>query len=664
MLSLRFLGEVRVERGQDCAALPPSRKTRALLAYLAVTGRPHRRDRLSALLWDVPDDPRGALRWSLSKIRRLVEEPGLARLHADRETVRFDPAGARVDVLELRRAARAGPETSSTEQLIALAALSGGEFLAGHDFPENAEFQAWCLAQREETRAARALVLSALVEQLRAQPEVALPHARALLEMRADDEHAWADLVGLLLAAGHRREAEEQCDLGRRVLGKAGVATTGQLLKLRRSMQGPVDADADRSLDERSDRTSPATAFQAALTLRRPSVAVLPIRAIGTDVVLPYLAEAISDDLVASLSRDRNLMVMADAGVAGAANFSLEWRRIAERVGAQYLVQGSVRHANGTLVVAVRLVEGSNGRLIWTERCVQRVDGSFAIDDQLARRIAAVLRAEVEAAEIASAQRDKPEPLDATASYHMGLREMYRFTRSGLATAQAHFERAVELDPTFAASHARLSYVHIQHYWYGSFDSRPRALTEAAAAASRAIELDPKDSLGHFSLGRVHALRRQFDLAMPRLEAAVGLNPSHAQAFFGLGQSLWYAGRPKEAIRLLDTAIDLSPHDPHRWSFLHDQSEAYFALGRLADAERSALAAASLPNATHWPWLTLAAVLGEANKREKASEAVNQLLLRRPAYSLHTAQHEFGHFSDKTFVARYLEALKIAGLKP
>jgi tetratricopeptide (TPR) repeat protein len=240
---------------------------------------------------------------------------------------------------------------------------------------------------------------------------------------------------------------------------------------------------------------------------------------------------------------------------------------------------------------------------------------------------------------------------------------MYRFTRAGLTTAQEHLERAVELDPTYAASHARLSYVHIQHYWYGSPATRENALTAAAAAANRAIALDPKESFGHFSLGRVNALRRQFDLAMPQLETAVGLNPSHAQAYFGLGQSLWYAGRPKEAIRLLDTAIELSPHDPHRWSFLHDQSEAYFALGQLAEAERSAWAAASLPNATHWPWLTLAAVFAEANKREKGREALDQLLLRRPGYSLRMAQDEFGHFSNESFVARYLEALKKAGLK-
>lgn len=663
MLSLHFLGDVRAERGHERLALPPSRKTRALLAYLAVTGRSHRRDRLSMLLWHVPDDPRGALRWSLSKIRGVVEEPGQTRLLADRETVRFDSSGTWIDILELRHVSKVASGSVPTERLVALAATSGEEFLAGHDFPENAEFQAWCLAQREEARTARALVLTALVEQLRTQSDAALPHARALVELRPNDERAWGLLVQLLVDAGRRREAEEQFDLACRTLDKEGVAAPGPLLKLRRLLKPPVPADTDtgRGRAEPSDRDR-ILAPQPAATHRRPSVAVLPIRSIGQDAALPYVAEALSEDLVASLSRDRSLIVIAAAGLGGVGTFSPEWRRISDRIGARYLVQGSVRHANGVLVVAVRLVDGRDGRLIWTERCVQRVDGSFAIDDLIARKIAAAVRAEVEAVEIAGAPRSKSEQPDAKASYHMGLREMYQFTPAALVAAQEHLERAIELDPTFAASHARLSYVHIQQYWYGSSANRENALTEAAAAANRAIGLDPRDSLGHFSLGRVHALRRQFDLAMPRLEAAVGLNPSHAQAYFGLGQTLWYASRPKEAVRLLDTAIELSPHDPHRWSFLHDQSEAYFALGQLADAERSAWAAASLPNATYWPWLTLAAVFGAARKHDKAREALRQLLLRRPNFNLQAARDEFGHFSDKSFVAYYLEALKKAGL--
>src|SRR3954462_13080099 len=103
MLTIRLLGEMTVLRDGEALPLPPSRKTRALLGYLVATGRPQRREKLCTLLWEVPDDPRGALRWSLSKLRGLVDEPdGRLRILADRETVAYIPQGAESDLHSLR----------------------------------------------------------------------------------------------------------------------------------------------------------------------------------------------------------------------------------------------------------------------------------------------------------------------------------------------------------------------------------------------------------------------------------------------------------------------------------------------------------------------------------------------------------------------------------
>ena len=93
-----------VRRAGKPLAQPPSKKTRALLAYLALTRRPHRRETLCNLFWDVTDDPRGALRWSLSKLRKQVDDERETRLDADRERVGLELRGASVDVLEMRSA--------------------------------------------------------------------------------------------------------------------------------------------------------------------------------------------------------------------------------------------------------------------------------------------------------------------------------------------------------------------------------------------------------------------------------------------------------------------------------------------------------------------------------------------------------------------------------
>ena len=98
LLRIQTLGELAVFAGDRRCVLPASKKTRALLAYLALTGRPQRRDRLCELFWSTPDDPRAALRWSLSKLRPSVNDSANERLVADRERVAFDDKNVEIDV--------------------------------------------------------------------------------------------------------------------------------------------------------------------------------------------------------------------------------------------------------------------------------------------------------------------------------------------------------------------------------------------------------------------------------------------------------------------------------------------------------------------------------------------------------------------------------------
>src|SRR5687768_16879961 len=101
-LQIRLLGELQVLRMGERLALPPSKKTRALLGYLLLTQRSQRRERLCELFWDVADDPRAALRWSLSKLREVLDGPE-PRLSADREQVTVDTRKLSVDALTLKQ---------------------------------------------------------------------------------------------------------------------------------------------------------------------------------------------------------------------------------------------------------------------------------------------------------------------------------------------------------------------------------------------------------------------------------------------------------------------------------------------------------------------------------------------------------------------------------
>ncbi|EPC04056.1 hypothetical protein L861_01755 [Litchfieldella anticariensis FP35 = DSM 16096] len=228
-LTLNFLGDLEVVRDGQVLPLPPSKKTRALLAYLALHTRPLSREHLCDLLWELPDDPRGSLRWSLSKLRRLVDEPGRTRIVADRLCAGIDTTDIDIDVMTLRTLVEQGVEQASTEALETAARRYRGPFLEGLDLSRFHDFHSWCLAEREQASRIQTTLLAALIQRLVDTPDRALPHAHSHVRLAPYDETVRARLIRLLLALNRREEAEKQYQLGIRMLKEAGVAPTGEL---------------------------------------------------------------------------------------------------------------------------------------------------------------------------------------------------------------------------------------------------------------------------------------------------------------------------------------------------------------------------------------------------------------------------------------------------
>jgi DNA-binding SARP family transcriptional activator len=243
-LEFRFLGDFEVLEGGQTLPLPPSKKTRALLAYLSLSSRRFRREHLCQLLWEVPDDPRGSLRWSLSKIRRLVDGDGRARVLADRDSVGFDADGISIDMRELGQLVAAGLTTLPLDALEVAAARYRGNVLEGLEFSSFHDFHAWCMAERERSLHDQATLLTELVKRLADTPERAIPHARALVGLSPYEEAQRATLIRLLNAARQFGEAEEQYQLGLRMLKEAGIRSSGAMLAARRAPR--IDAPPQR----------------------------------------------------------------------------------------------------------------------------------------------------------------------------------------------------------------------------------------------------------------------------------------------------------------------------------------------------------------------------------------------------------------------------------
>src|SRR6266852_3699382 len=173
-LGIRLLGQLEVLRHGRALPLPPSKKTRALLAYLVAIRQSHSRTDLCELLWEGPDDPRAALRWSLTKIRRLLDDDDATRLVTDHEHASFEARGANVDLADLRAEVSATPVQASTEILMRAADRFRGEFLDGLDLPDCYRYHEWWTAQRESIRALRVAILSTLTDRLQSDRDAAL----------------------------------------------------------------------------------------------------------------------------------------------------------------------------------------------------------------------------------------------------------------------------------------------------------------------------------------------------------------------------------------------------------------------------------------------------------------------------------------------------------
>lgn len=173
-LEILVFGELTVTLNGAPVPLPASRKTRALLGYLVATERPHRRERLCELLWGLPDDPKAALRWSLSKLRKVVDAPDAPRIIAGRERVEFDSRDVRVDSREIHARLRDPDVPLAVSELIDYAARLDQVFLDGLDGVGDESFDAWLTAEREDARGARIFVL----RQLAMHPHLSAPSAR------------------------------------------------------------------------------------------------------------------------------------------------------------------------------------------------------------------------------------------------------------------------------------------------------------------------------------------------------------------------------------------------------------------------------------------------------------------------------------------------------
>jgi len=395
----------------------------------------------------------------------------------------------------------------------------------------------------------------------------------------------------------------------------------------------------------------------------KPTIAVLPFTNSSGDPGQEYFAEGITADIITALSKHRSLFVIARNSTFSFKGETVDVRRAAVDLGADYVVEGSVARSDQQLRIRVRLIEAVTGRHLWAERYDRHVHDVFEVQDEIARTIAARIEPEVSSTERLRVERKSPEAFRAWDFFHLGMKHFYHSTAEDNDEAQRLFRRVIELDPALAQGHAWLSYAIVLSMIY--FDSEPddARMNEALGLAKKGVELDEQDALTHFAYGRALLAHKAYTDALDELKSAAELNPSLAVAYCGVGDSLAYEGRTDEAIPYFEKAIELSPYDPQRWAFYSYGALAHLFAGKFDRASDWAQKATRVPHCHYWPFAHRVSALGHLQQVGDMRAARAELLQRRPDFSCDFARRRLFYVKNPDQLALYLEGLRRAGIE-
>jgi TolB-like protein/class 3 adenylate cyclase len=393
----------------------------------------------------------------------------------------------------------------------------------------------------------------------------------------------------------------------------------------------------------------------------RPSIAVLPFNNMSGDPEQEYFADGITEDLITDLAKVSGLLVIARNSTFAYKGQSPDVRQVARELDVHYVVEGSVRKAGERIRINAQLIDAETGHHLWAERYDRAATDVFELQDAVRAQIVAALQVTLTPAEksrLAHKLTDNPEAYD---YYMRGLRQESFFTKEGNLESRHLFERAIELDPRFAAAMGKLATAHTLAAERAWSPSSEESLETARLLAEKAVALDSDLPQAHWAVARVYSRKQLFDgdRAIASLRKAIALDPNYADGHAFLATVLNFVGRAEEALGHVETAMRLNPHFPFWYYYALGASQ--FMLTRYDAAAESFQNAIERNSA--WPptHRILVATYGHLGMIDDAAWEMEELRMLGFDPTLANWRSRI-QFQDAAYLARYLDGLRKAGV--
>ena len=287
-------------------------------------------------------------------------------------------------------------------------------------------------------------------------------------------------------------------------------------------------------------------------------LAVLPFEILSADAADGYFARGFVEDLIVELTRFPTLEILhVDSSLAAE-----HARGALDGAGVSHYLRGTVRRSADAVRVTAQLVDAATGQRCWAERFDARVSDLLALQDEIVMRVVSGTAIEIDTARLARARRKPLASLEVYDCWLRGVEALHRGTAEDDALARSFFERALELDPTYARAHAGLSLSHFNEWSCQAWEKWDETEALAYEHALRAAALDDSDAHVQIVLGRVLLYRREFAQAEQRIARALALNPNDADVLVQAAITRAFVGAAEEGIALARKAMRLHPRHP------------------------------------------------------------------------------------------------------
>ncbi|MFC1665062.1 adenylate/guanylate cyclase domain-containing protein [Pseudomonadota bacterium] len=384
---------------------------------------------------------------------------------------------------------------------------------------------------------------------------------------------------------------------------------------------------------EKRDVTPADSAKMAYKLPDKPSVAVLPFASISKDKGQEFFADGITEDIITDLSKISGLFVAARNATLGYERSGVKTRQVAEDLGVQYVLEGSVRRSENSIRISAQLIDAIRGNQVWAERYDREIGDVFAVQSEVAAQVVKAMAVTLKSGEHERLFQKYTTNIEAYETFIRARRAVDVPSRTSIERGEALFKRVIELDPKFAGGYAGLSFNFSVKARFGFGKSRATDVQRSLELARKAILVDPQFGWSYVALGGAQLASGDATTAVATMREALILLPGDYEVHLFTGLYQQFAGQSVHALEHLELAKRMNPVDTDRnTAFL---GMAYFMNKDYAKAEEYwTRRNEKFPAGSPLPYIFLAASFALQDKTPEANSVVEKLRQAFPEFRL------------------------------